>query len=171
MLTPVQMQSSSLEGLTPGRRLCVRPRKKEREQNGVKERRNHSKPISVKATDQPGIVIFSWACTTIPSGWSSTFFLLVPWQQSESEEELMENDHLYLQKFLLKKLSIVDFAGTTSCAAITCLCLQLWSLLWNLFYIARSFKLHNKKMKSTRSLSEGRPRVMQCPAISPAQVR
>ena len=40
---------------------------------------------------------------------------------------------VYLQKFLLKELSVVDFIGTSSCAAVTSLCLQLWSLFWNLF--------------------------------------
>ena len=38
----------------------------------------------------------------------------------------------YLQKFLLKELSIVDFIGATSCAAVTCFGLQLWSLFRNL---------------------------------------
>ena len=57
---------------------------KRRERMWKREKnQTHSKSNSLKRflpTNQPGIVIFSWAWTTVPSGWSSTFFLLVPWQ-------------------------------------------------------------------------------------------
>ena len=52
---------------------------------------------------------------------------------------------IYLQKFLLEELSVVDFVGTSSCAAIHSLCLQLWSLCRNLF--ATGFEVLHQKMK------------------------
>ena len=52
---------------------------------------------------------------------------------------------IYLQKFLLEDLSVVDFVGTSSCAAITSLCLQLWSLCRNL--VATGFEVLHPKRK------------------------